>query len=1834
MCDNRMYHIMHSALEVSPNTALSKVSQCLNVLKIVTSHHLFAKPPDRPKLSFESTHPYEHNLDTKKTIKFAGATRLEVNFDSECRTERECDYLRFFYRGKQIGPDKYHGRPDYIWPKLVVDGDELTFTFHSDGATNDWGYKFEVTAFFATEKESFFSLGQRIKDTLAHVICNLCISSGVFVIPCFPHSELSVMQGSPDLTSESQTFISLAVNMMHIQHFRDAFKEALFEAISFASPSNSLIFSILCEFLKSDEHIYDVSYKRKAVFSESPPEWTPSIKERVLRGGDWKWHDQDAGTYGTITSVDNQKWVGVRWDLGTSNFYRYDLDGNFDIRGCPQNAEASDAIELGNSQDTKILPNYWFMSVVSNIAHSLFDSSFDSSLDATYMSLEGIEELSCRILDFIDSFSSKIKSSCQSISSIASMCESVVAQLVVHACFCHRLFESIPFLSATGSNQKILLLLNNQYSSSSFRNYFAACIDKNAGKFQQIFACLWAASFAAIEKLNVMSGRSQQLGTSEFELHRMPFNDGIEMFTKQTVSLVDLLGAFINSSHLCCNPPLSTQISVSNLPLSSSDVCVLCDLPASLHLHCKCLIGKNKGSLGQWPKVRCERAVSQGANIISKVTASSASALASRVCSADLNSYWKSDSAEAGGHWVRLFLKAHVNPSRLLLFCEGTSWEGFPKVVNVRCASTEAKLEQSVIRSVTAENPRRDFLHDNSGHDDAKLVISLDLYECCPDLIGVIDIQISKMFPRNPLEESASFCIVGGVAIEIFEELPATAHAALVHAAGNVRVDRIKRALKWIRIIMQDDALYTQRLSKIMSPESTKSSESGLHPYSIFAPALCKAVMCLVFDESKQMCIPDAMDDSESSLIEDILFAHLLDKEFYKSVYSCLEEAIKLNPRRSLHHSIIKSINRVVCCNASLPAQFSFCQCFARLKYMADSIVKYFALKSLEDRSINPEQVSLDILLPTVWSSSEDALVVLGGGPLHQLVTSASSHTLISICSDFDLFAKSQLWDSPLCSTFLSSIGRCISSTGARDSIMSSMSLYYPSPIENSLLSAFPRFVSSFFLLSNRILQWDKSKVILSDFYKFSTNESPADVDSMICEFQSIASILRFAFETLSTLGQSFYAVLHQLTFSLLAEVPHQSGDRSAQLQCVLDWRQSILITRHHLKSQSGQSQTFESTHPYGDSSNITHLIHFPGASKIRIEFDQNCRTELESDFLQFLQADLVVGNLKYHGRPDEDECACWLPLLVQGEKLEAHFVSGVRTNDWGYKFTATPILATHWIQYEAVSENLLSLLNCAVASLFENDSSFVVPHSCIEMLHIDGPIPVLASPSEPVAQDEALLCVDAKDKVGKWYQAFIVDGSVLVDCESENVTIHFMGWDSKWDEVFPRSKYNTHIRCRSSCPVGPNGPETIEDVLKKYPSAVTRAHPVASVAQIIHKDPFYQCYQALESLPPRWIYGSYISHAISIAALKGSMHPLLLFSAKKMIERFLSHAQSTTTSSPYGIFCDSFPYNTVLVPLMANAVVAICCPALSVANMTLPVSSNVFNGIRDAVDRVMSVMELSSNEAFTRLVPAIEITSIMMLQAHLSPECFNLLLEEVEAHLEASLKPGQTKSFPHNADVLFVALSSNPNAIRCASLPKAAFGWEVSQMSCLSQVKLSTASDMCTANFTPVIGLPKQVSSLPSYLFSTLPLTSFVRPSDNCFEIDVSSGVESIGLTTLSRSELHLSPYLLEDGICSYVLHISTNDSSRTNLLQNCKLVSVLPYSSSNVVQPVNIVYRPSQRTATFTVIQSQSKWSHTFEDVPASEVFLFVKLRGAEECRSIAWRVLDDVVVQNESK
>jgi DNA-binding beta-propeller fold protein YncE len=109
----------------------------------------------------------------------------------------------------------------------------------------------------------------------------------------------------------------------------------------------------------------------------------------------------------------------------------------------------------------------------------------------------------------------------------------------------------------------------------------------------------------------------------------------------------------------------------------------------------------------------------------------------------------------------------------------------------------------------------------------------------------------------------------------------------------------------------------------------------------------------------------------------------------------------------------------------------------------------------------------------------------------------------------------------------------------------------------------------------------------------------------------------------------------------------------------------------------------------------------------------------------------------------------------------------------------------------------------------------------------------VASAPSSSQSASPYAKCeIDAQDYLGKWYQAFIVEGDVS---SSDAIRVHFMvralfsqsqgfhltvfmqGWSQKWDENIPKSNYATHIRPRSKCLTGPHGEESLAAVQATY---------------------------------------------------------------------------------------------------------------------------------------------------------------------------------------------------------------------------------------------------------------------------------------------------------------------------------------------------------------------------------------------------------------------------------
>ncbi|MGO4854606.1 hypothetical protein [Phaeovulum sp. W22_SRMD_FR3] len=74
-------------------------------------------------------------------------------------------------------------------------------------------------------------------------------------------------------------------------------------------------------------------------------EMQPVIGEGMLveRGPDWKWQDQDggAGRQGNVTALKDNGWVEVTWPNGTTNDYRWDQGGLYDLRAVDLGMHAS-----------------------------------------------------------------------------------------------------------------------------------------------------------------------------------------------------------------------------------------------------------------------------------------------------------------------------------------------------------------------------------------------------------------------------------------------------------------------------------------------------------------------------------------------------------------------------------------------------------------------------------------------------------------------------------------------------------------------------------------------------------------------------------------------------------------------------------------------------------------------------------------------------------------------------------------------------------------------------------------------------------------------------------------------------------------------------------------------------------------------------------------------------------------------------------------------------------------------------------------------------------------------------------------------------------------------------------------------------------------------------------------------------------------------------------------------------------------------------------------------------------------------------------------------------
>eukprot|EP00656_Telonema_subtile_P031867 TRINITY_DN34905_c0_g1_i1.p1 TRINITY_DN34905_c0_g1~~TRINITY_DN34905_c0_g1_i1.p1 ORF type:complete len:429 (+),score=120.48 TRINITY_DN34905_c0_g1_i1:117-1403(+) len=133
------------------------VFACVN--RIAASASSLRSVTEQPIETRECSHPYSPNMDTRETISFEGASSLVVEFDPQCRTESSCDWLKLFagpqpeesrllcsFTGENWQAGPAGSVPELVdgVKQIVVQGNQLSYHFHSDGSNEMWGYKFTV----------------------------------------------------------------------------------------------------------------------------------------------------------------------------------------------------------------------------------------------------------------------------------------------------------------------------------------------------------------------------------------------------------------------------------------------------------------------------------------------------------------------------------------------------------------------------------------------------------------------------------------------------------------------------------------------------------------------------------------------------------------------------------------------------------------------------------------------------------------------------------------------------------------------------------------------------------------------------------------------------------------------------------------------------------------------------------------------------------------------------------------------------------------------------------------------------------------------------------------------------------------------------------------------------------------------------------------------------------------------------------------------------------------------------------------------------------------------------------------------------------------------------------------------------------------------------------------------------------------------------------------------------------------------------------------------------------------------------------------------------------
>ena len=189
---------------------------CINELEEVARSPRISETP-QPILQ-ESAHPYQDSADLNHTIHMPGAEALILTFDPRCSTERRHDVLVIKDGSGAVIAVK-SGRDPSDWAQDIrVVGDELSWTFKSDGSVNGWGFRFTVNPILPKKIHGGSLQSDRVLQSRPSVDLVTCLLD--FQLGSRPTQESISRLGAALASCAQLPMLASSQRKWAIQHFR------------------------------------------------------------------------------------------------------------------------------------------------------------------------------------------------------------------------------------------------------------------------------------------------------------------------------------------------------------------------------------------------------------------------------------------------------------------------------------------------------------------------------------------------------------------------------------------------------------------------------------------------------------------------------------------------------------------------------------------------------------------------------------------------------------------------------------------------------------------------------------------------------------------------------------------------------------------------------------------------------------------------------------------------------------------------------------------------------------------------------------------------------------------------------------------------------------------------------------------------------------------------------------------------------------------------------------------------------------------------------------------------------------------------------------------------------------------------------------------------------------------------------------------------------------------------------------------------------------------------------------------------------------------------------